>query len=166
MSQNEVARRLGIAKSTVAYHARNLGREPDERCNRRYDWQEVQQFYDEGHTLAECRERFGFSTETWYSARKRGDIVARPHGMPIDVLCAEPRSRRHLKLRLIAAGLLEPVCAECGIDSWLGRPLSLALHTSTATRPTTGRRTWSSGARTAIRRRRTSPGATEGGCDW
>jgi hypothetical protein len=127
-SQNEVARRLGLAKSTVAYHARNLGREPDERCNRRYDWQEVQRFYDAGHTLAECRNRFGFSTETWYSARKRGDIVSRPQGMPIDTLCAGPRSRKHLKLRLIAAGLLENVCAECGMDTWRGAALSLCLH--------------------------------------
>ena len=43
--------------------------------------------------------------------------------------CARsPGAGRHLKLRLIAAGLLEPVCARCGIDSWRGRPLSLALH--------------------------------------
>src|SRR4051794_39824380 len=81
LSQNEVARRLGISKSTVAYHARNLGREPAEPCNRRYDWQEIQRYYDEGHTMKECRDRFGFSTETWYSARKRGDIVSRPVAM-------------------------------------------------------------------------------------
>jgi 5-methylcytosine-specific restriction endonuclease McrA len=127
-SQNEIARRLGIAKSTVAYHARNLGREPDERCNRRYDWAEVQRYYDEGHTVTQCQERFGFSRETWHAARNRGAVVARPREMTIERLCAAPRNRSHLKVRLIAAGLLENVCAECGIDSWRGAPLSLALH--------------------------------------
>jgi 5-methylcytosine-specific restriction endonuclease McrA len=48
--------------------------------------------------------------------------------MPIDELCGAPRSRRHLKLRLIDAGLLENVCAECGIDSWRGATISLCLH--------------------------------------
>ena len=127
-SQNEVARQLGIAKSTVAYHARNLGREPDERCNRRYDWQVIQAYYDAGHTVAECQERFGFSRETWHSARNRGAIVTRPNMMSIEQLCSARRNRSHLKLRLIEAGLLEDVCAKCGISEWRGSPLSLALH--------------------------------------
>lgn len=36
-------------------------------------------------------------------------------------------SIRTLKERLIDAGLIEPVCAECGIDSWNGRPIVLHL---------------------------------------
>jgi DNA-binding transcriptional ArsR family regulator len=39
LSRAEVAQALGITKSTVSYHARGLGKEMDERCARRYDWQ-------------------------------------------------------------------------------------------------------------------------------
>lgn len=38
ISQGEVARRLGLTKSTVSYHARRLGKPRDERGARRYDW--------------------------------------------------------------------------------------------------------------------------------
>lgn len=47
MSQAEIARSLGLTKSTVAYHARRV-REPDERFRRRYDWKIVQAYYDGG----------------------------------------------------------------------------------------------------------------------
>lgn len=40
----------------------------------------IQAYYDQGHTVAQCRQRFGFSSET------------------------------------------------CGLEEWLGRPLSMALH--------------------------------------
>jgi len=38
------------------------------------------------------------------------------------------RNRRHIKLRLIGAGLKTNNCECCGINSWMGAPLSLALH--------------------------------------
>jgi predicted transcriptional regulator len=53
-SRLEAARILGLSKSTVSYHARRLGLPIDDRCNRRYDWEEVQRYYDEGHSIAEC----------------------------------------------------------------------------------------------------------------
>jgi Zn finger protein HypA/HybF involved in hydrogenase expression len=48
--------------------------------------------------------------------------------MPIAILLAGPRNRTHLKGRLIAEGLKENRCEECGLTEWLGRPLSMALH--------------------------------------
>jgi DNA-binding NarL/FixJ family response regulator len=48
VSRAEVARRLGIRKSTVTYHARRLGAAVDARGARRYDWAAVQTYYDEG----------------------------------------------------------------------------------------------------------------------
>ena len=124
----ETARILGITKSTVSYHARRLGLPIDEKCNRRYDWAEIQAYYDEGHTISECQDRFGFARETWNQARRRGDIRARPRAMSIDELLTGTRNRTHLKLRLLNAGLKENRCEECGIDEWLGEPLSLELH--------------------------------------
>jgi DNA-binding CsgD family transcriptional regulator len=123
-----IARRLGLSKSTVSYHARRLGEPIDERCARRYDWAEIQRFYDEGHSITECQIAFGFSRETWHSARKRGDVISRPHAMPLEQLLAGERNRGHLKKRLLALGVKRNLCEVCGIAEWNGRPLSLALH--------------------------------------
>ena len=127
LSQATIARELGVAKSTVAYHARRV-LEPDPKFNRRYDWAEIQRFYDEGHSISECQERFGFARETWNSARRRGDVRARPPRMPVEELLSARRQRGHLKSRLLAAGLKDGRCERCGIAEWLGEPLSLALH--------------------------------------
>ena len=50
--------------------------------------------------------------------------------MPLADLLAEstPRGRRNLKQRLLAAGLKQDRCEECGLTEWRGRPLSLSLH--------------------------------------
>jgi 5-methylcytosine-specific restriction endonuclease McrA len=50
--------------------------------------------------------------------------------MPFDKLLAAntPRNRNHIKLRLLAAGLKDNRCEECGITRWRDRELSLALH--------------------------------------
>jgi hypothetical protein len=128
LSGAAIARELGISKSTVSYHRRRLGEPIDERCNRRYDWAAVQRFYDEGHTISECQEQFGFARKTFMDAVRRGALVTRPRAMPITVLLAAPRNRTHLKGRLIAAGLKENRCEACGLTEWLGRPLSMALH--------------------------------------
>lgn len=110
------------------FHLRRLGVPADTRFARRYDWAEIQRYYDAGHTVRACQERFGFSTETWHAARNRGDIVARPTAMPIEQLLSGRRSRNHVKQRLVQEGLLHPVCADCGISTWRDRPLALALH--------------------------------------
>jgi Zn finger protein HypA/HybF involved in hydrogenase expression len=50
--------------------------------------------------------------------------------MPLDDLLVDGRkaNRSHLKLRLVSEGLKENRCEECGLDDWLGEPLSMALH--------------------------------------
>jgi hypothetical protein len=126
----EIARRLGLSKATVSYHARRLGEPVDSRCARRYDWEVVQRYYDAGHTLRECRERFGFSSGAWHDAVNRGAIVARAAAMPLERLFAPntDRDRGHLKLRLLAAGLKPNRCERCGIGDWRDAPLSMSLH--------------------------------------
>jgi DNA-binding CsgD family transcriptional regulator len=128
--RNAIARELGVTRSTVTYHARRLGKEVDSRCALRYDWDEIQQYYDAGHSVRECQEHFGFSRQTWHAAVNRGAVVARPHGLPLDQLLTVGvyRSRFNLKLRLVKAGLKQKFCEVCGIASWEGRPISLALH--------------------------------------
>ncbi len=73
---------------------------------------------------------FGFSSQTWHAAKQRGAITPRPTVLSIDELCAKgvPRGRDHLRIRLLAAGLLEEKCAECELTEWRGRPISVELH--------------------------------------
>jgi transposase len=127
-SRAEVARRLDVSRATVTYHARRFGMPIDDRAARRYDWDAVQAYYDAGHSVRECAEHFGFSNATWSGAVRRGDAVARPTAMPIEKLLRHSRNRTNLKRRLVEAGLLLTVCAECGITTWRGRALPLELH--------------------------------------
>jgi hypothetical protein len=130
LSSIEVARTLGLSKSTVCYHKRRLGHEIDAKFNRRYDWAEVQRYYDLGHSISQCQVRFGFARKTFMDAVRRGDVLTRPHGAPIETYLVSGRrtNRTHLKQRLLAEGLKENTCERCGIESWLGEPLSMALH--------------------------------------
>lgn len=130
LTRAEIARRLGLAKATVSYHARRLDQKIDGRCARRYDWELIQGYYDQGHSVRECMAAFGFSSASWFEAVRRGAVQARPTGMPIEELlqAGTYRGRYHLKARLIAEGLKENRCERCGVTAWLGAPITLALH--------------------------------------
>jgi transposase-like protein len=130
MSRSAVARALGISKPTVTYHARALGLGSDPAYDRRYNWEEVQRYYDEGHSITECQLRFGFARKTFADAVKRGAVVSRSNGAPLGtyLIADRPQSRSNLKRRLLREGLKAPRCEACGITDWRGKPLSLALH--------------------------------------
>ena len=130
LSKAQIARRLEINKSTVAYHVRRLGLPIEERFGRRYDWEVIAATYEAGLSARRCRERFGCSREAWNEAVRRGAIVPRPKAIPLEELLVAGRAtnRVHLKARLIAAGLKENRCEQCGISEWRGKPLSLQLH--------------------------------------
>lgn len=127
-TQQHIADALGLSKSTVAYHARNLGRAPDSRFNRRYDWAEIQAYYNAGHSVRDCQRRFGFNRASWAKAVTRGDVSPRPRAMPIERYLATAKWRTHLKRRLIEAGLKANRCELCHLERWRGLPLSLAVH--------------------------------------
>ena len=93
----------------------------------RYDWPSIQAYYDEGHTYRECRMRFGFAATSWDDAVKRGAIRTRPVRWPIERVISEAKSRTHIKKRLLADGLLESRCQECGLTEWRGKPLSIQI---------------------------------------
>lgn len=130
LTRAETARRLELSKSTISFHARSLGLEIDRRFVRRYDWEEVQRYYDLGHDRPACAARFGFAPATWSAAVRRGDITPRPRAAPIELYLVDGRrtNRNHLKLRLLGGGLKTPECEVCGLTEWRGRPLSLELH--------------------------------------
>ncbi|MDQ2800252.1 MAG: helix-turn-helix domain-containing protein [Armatimonadota bacterium] len=124
---NQIVAELGCAKSTVAYHAKKMR---PIRVPRFFKWAEVQQFYDEGHGVNECRRRFEITAATWYNACKHGLIVTKDRRIPLNALTRPDgnTNRGHLKMRLLGAGLLQLICAECGLTEWCGKPLSLQLH--------------------------------------
>jgi Zn finger protein HypA/HybF involved in hydrogenase expression len=130
LSLSQVARKLGVSKPTVAYHARKLGIPADPKFSCRYDWDEVQRFYDAGNSITQCQRHFGFARKTFNDAVTRGVIKSRPQAAPIEVYLVTGRrtSRSHLKQRLIDAGLKQHQCETCGISEWRGKPLSMALH--------------------------------------
>jgi predicted DNA-binding protein YlxM (UPF0122 family) len=129
LNVTEIARLLNVSKSTVCHHARRLGVPARDKFAKRYDWAEIQRYYNEGHSVRECRAKFGFANQSWNDAVKRGDVVARPHGMPLaELLIHGARNRNNIKLRLLRAGIKSGKCEECGLSDWRGRPLSMALH--------------------------------------
>lgn len=130
LTVTEIARRLGVSKPTVCFHKRSLGIAADSKFSRRYDWGEIREYYDAGHSMSECMAEFGFSGAAWSEAVRRGDIAPRPRAEPHHSLFADgsPRNRFHLKRRLIADGLKQPRCEECGLSEWRGEALPLELH--------------------------------------
>lgn len=127
---SEVAEILGITPSTVSYHARSLGVPPDERFCKRVDWSRVQEAHDAGMSVRECARAFGFHKGAWHKAVQRGAIQPRSHLIPLEELLVRGRrtNRSHLKGRLIAEGLKQNRCEQCGISEWLGRRLSVHVH--------------------------------------
>lgn len=122
-----IAKELGVAPATVSYHRRKLGRLAEVT---RYDWPKVQAYHDAGYSFRDCRKRFGFSSATWAMAVRRGVLIPRAHRRELaHYLVANRRvSRIHLKRRLLAEGVKEYACEQCGVADWRGRPLSLDLH--------------------------------------
>lgn len=128
LSLAAISRALGVSKPTVAYHARLLGHPMDDRANRRYDWTAVQRFYHEGNSISECQAHFGMSRAAFAAAVRRGVVVTRPQAMSIEQLLSGPRNRKHVKMRLIGAGLKRDECETCGLTTWLDAPISMHLH--------------------------------------
>jgi DNA-binding CsgD family transcriptional regulator len=130
LTRGEVARRLGIAKSTVSYHARRLGEPIDERATRRYDWNAIRSYYELGYSVRECARTFGFSIWSWHQAVKRGLVVPRPGFRPLEEIFAQNtrRDRGHLKQRLLRAGLKEDRCERCRLSTWMGNAITISLH--------------------------------------
>lgn len=130
LSQAAIARQLGVSKPTVCFHMRKLGFAATSQPAQRYDWDAIREYYEAGHSAAECRSRFGVGRDAWRDAVARGAIDARPKLEPIDALLApgRRRSRAHVKARLLMAGLKDERCEACGLTDWQGAPISLQLH--------------------------------------
>lgn len=97
---------------------------------KKYDYKEVQRYYDKGNSLRDCIQKFGMAKRTIEAAAQRGDLITRPQRLPIEYyLVGEVKTSRHyLKKRLLQEKLLVNKCAECGQGpKWRGKKLSLDL---------------------------------------
>jgi DNA-binding transcriptional ArsR family regulator len=130
LSLAEIARKLGVSKPTVCFHMRRLGIPAQPAPARRYDWEAIRSYYEQGHSARECRREFGFGQTAWEEAIARGAIRLRPRLEPLtDILVlGRRRNRYHLKARLLVAGLKTERCENCGLVEWRGEPISLQLH--------------------------------------
>lgn len=115
----EIAAHLGVSPSTITRYARLLGF-PDARTRKSLtDWTAVQDHYDQGHSIDECRDRFGFSYGAWDKAVMRGDLVSRPRSEK-----QLARKTRDAVEQLIAEGLTQ---AEVGRELGLSKS-TVAYH--------------------------------------
>ncbi|HEX8975952.1 MAG TPA: helix-turn-helix domain-containing protein [Solirubrobacteraceae bacterium] len=130
LTQAEIAAALGVSRPTVCFHMRSLGVQARPDFARRYNWTEIAAFYEAGHSLTDCRRKFGFSRSAWADAIRRGAIKPRPRSEPIGQILANGRrrNRSHVKSRLLMAELKGSRCEECGLSSWRSSPISLELH--------------------------------------
>jgi hypothetical protein len=130
LTQAEIARRLGVSRPTVCFHARGLGVAARPELAKRHDWAEIQAWYQEGHSARECCLRFGVSRSAWSDAVRRGAIQPRPRATATAAMLVSGRrcNRHHLKNRLLVEGLKAAACESCGLTVWRGRPVCLELH--------------------------------------
>jgi hypothetical protein len=94
---------------------------------RRYDWAEVQRYYDEGHSYRECRIRFGFAAESWHKAVRRGAIRTRDPRWPIDRVLREAKNRTHIKTDCLRQDSWRTVAANAVSASGEGKTLSIQI---------------------------------------
>lgn len=124
----DIRKQFGCTLSTVWYHKKRLGKEIKSLPH--YDWEMINEYHNQGHSISECVEKFGFAKGSWHKAKLRGDVIPRDHRMPLSVLLTPGRmktSRGHVKERLLGLGLLEKKCALCGITEWRGKRLAFNL---------------------------------------
>ncbi|WP_156935318.1 HNH endonuclease signature motif containing protein [Pseudonocardia spinosispora] len=101
---------------TVSDVLRSLGYEPNGGMHRMIVKKIRTRGLDTGHFLG----------QGWSRGQKR---PPKPR-IPLEKILVEDspyQSTGHLRRRLIAAGLKQPECEECGLREWRGKPLPLAL---------------------------------------
>lgn len=97
--------------------------------NFKYNWSEIQQYFDDGHTEKECRDKYGYSGTALFRARKNGTVDIGTRNLSIErfLVSRERLDSNWLRKRLIKEDLLENVCS-CGQgDTWNGEPLTMQL---------------------------------------
>jgi orotate phosphoribosyltransferase-like protein len=69
-SQAQIVRELKCAKSTVSYHASKIGKGVFKQ--KKHNWKEIAEYQADGHSVKECRDKFGCCAQVWNDALKKG----------------------------------------------------------------------------------------------
>lgn len=121
---NEIVNIVGCSKATISYHAEKIGMR--KFTSRKYNWKEIQNYYDTGVTLTACREKFGFAKASWDKAILRGEIIPRIY-FPLENIL-ENGYRKNIKRRLLREGILIEKCNICGLNNiWNNKRLVFVL---------------------------------------
>jgi hypothetical protein len=151
----EIRRELGVAASTIAYHAKRMGLTGTSKYGQRIDWKAVQAFYDAGATIRQTITHFGMSRSAWSDSVRDGTILlsdtparkallkisrlvdrSRHHQIPHDeMFCINSKSstgtvkKRVVRDSLVLHHCSNPRCLLHGITnpSWAGLPITLHL---------------------------------------
>lgn len=151
----EIRRELGVAASTIAYHAKRMGLTGKSKYAQRIDWKSVQAFYDAGATIRQTIAHFDMHRSTWSDAVGDGTIQLddTPHRKLLlqqsrkidgdrgrgvetdDLLCVNSSSqtgvikRRVIRDRLLPHYCSNPRCPLHGVTDpmWAGIPITLHL---------------------------------------
>lgn len=94
---------------------------------RRYDWAEVQAYYDAGFSYRQCSARFGFCAQAWSKAVRRGEMKPRSNVKSVDEVLRSRSSRWCKKAKLLREGRLFHRCEDCGISEWRGKRLVIQI---------------------------------------
>ncbi len=97
----------------------------------RYDWNEVQAFYDNGNSKHDCVKHFRFKYGAINAAERRG-LLRTTRGVeliPLEEMLVENSAcdRGSIKARLLKLGILENKCYICGLTKWQGKPIVMRL---------------------------------------
>lgn len=114
-TRRAIATELGVSPSTITRWARILGFSDAVPRTSKTNWAAVQEYYDKGHTIDECRVVFGFTYGAWDKAATRGDI--------------RPRSRRNGELGHVTRDQVEHLLASGFTQAQISRELRLAKST-------------------------------------
>lgn len=128
-SFRQIAEELGCSKGTISYHANRIGHVTPKVPA--YDWREIQEYYEDGHSYTECKAKFGFHSSAWAKAIKRGDIISNGERfISTERIIAGKGAidTQSVKKRLFKLGIKQKKCEECGIESWNAKPISFDLH--------------------------------------
>lgn len=75
-STSEISQLIGCNPGYVSQHRKKLNLPS---TNKKFDWNEIQQYYDDGHSINESRQKFNFAMKSIYFATKKGRFKPRAH---------------------------------------------------------------------------------------
>jgi 5-methylcytosine-specific restriction endonuclease McrA len=128
-SWKQICDKVGCCRRTVAHHARLLRGGETRNSPPKYDWAEIQKFYDLGNSFLECRRKFQFSPSTWTAAVQAGRIFVRSEKERFLLSLEKGRVSSHdTKLSLIRHGFKKHQCENCQMIKWMGEVIPIELH--------------------------------------